>query len=78
MHTCFFEPSLKEILSEPIFTSLMEADGVDRDELLAILREVASGREKTTKLKSKTVNHIPLPTEDLPLLRPETLAFALA
>jgi hypothetical protein len=70
MHTYFFEPSLKEILSEPIFTSLMEADGVDREELLAILRDVASDREKTTQLKSNTVNHIPLATE--------TLAFALA
>jgi hypothetical protein len=78
MHTYFLEPSLKEILSEPIFTSLMEADGVDREELLAILRDVASDREKTTQLKSNTVNHIPLATEDLPLLRPETLAFALA
>jgi hypothetical protein len=78
MHTYFFEPSLKEILSEPIFTSLMEADGVDRDELLAILRDVASDREKTTQLKSNTVNHIPFATEDLPLLRPETLAFAPA
>ena len=78
MHTYFFEPSLNEILSEPIFTSLMEADGVDRDELLAMLRDVASDREKTTQLKSKTVNHICLATEDLPLLRPETLAFALA
>ena len=78
MHTCFFEPSFNEILSEPIFTSLMEADGVNRDKLLAILREVASRREKTTKPKSKTVNHIRLATEDLPLLRPETLAFALA
>ena len=78
MHTYFFEPSLKEILSEPIFTSLMEADGVDRDELLAILRKVASGREKTTKPKSQTVNHIPLATEDFPLLRCKAMAHARA
>ena len=78
MYTCFFEPSLKEILSEPIFTSLMQADGVDRDGLLAILRAVASGREKTTKSKSKTVNHIPRATEDLPLLRCKTVAPARA
>ena len=78
MHTYFFEPSLKEILSEPIFTSLMEADGVDRDELLAILREVAWDREKTTKPKSKTVNRIPLATEDLPLLCSKTVALARA
>ena len=32
------EPTLKELLSEPIITALMDADGVDPEELKAILR----------------------------------------
>jgi hypothetical protein len=31
------EPTLKELLSEPIITALMDADGVDPEELKAIL-----------------------------------------
>jgi hypothetical protein len=36
------EPTLSEILSDPIVTALMEADGVDRGELEAMLREVTA------------------------------------
>lgn len=32
------EPTLKELLSEPIIAALMDADGVDPEELKAILR----------------------------------------
>lgn len=32
------EPTLKELLSEPIITALMDADGVDPEELEALLR----------------------------------------
>jgi hypothetical protein len=39
------EPTLEEILSDPIVTALMEADGVDRQELEAMLIEV--GRTST-------------------------------
>ena len=32
------EPTLKELLSEPIITALMDADGVDPEELEALLQ----------------------------------------
>ena len=35
------EPTLKELLSEPIITALMDADSVDPVELKAILRETS-------------------------------------
>ena len=34
------EPTLKEILSDSIVTALMEADGVDPDELEAMLKTI--------------------------------------
>ena len=34
------EPTLKEILSDSIVTALMEADGVDPDELEAMMRKI--------------------------------------
>jgi hypothetical protein len=34
------EPTLKEILSDSIVTALMEADGVDPDELEAMLKKI--------------------------------------
>ena len=34
------EPTLKEILSDSIITALMEADGVDPDELEAMMRTI--------------------------------------
>src|ERR1017187_10332825 len=36
------EPTLEELLSEPIITALMDADGVDRNELEVMLRQVLS------------------------------------
>jgi hypothetical protein len=39
---CLREPSLSEMLSDPIVKALMEADGVERGELEAMLREVAA------------------------------------
>jgi hypothetical protein len=35
------EPSIKEILADPIIRALMTADGVQADELKALLRSVA-------------------------------------
>jgi hypothetical protein len=35
------EPTLSEILADPIIQALMEADGVDADELEATLRRLA-------------------------------------
>jgi len=35
------EPTLDEILSDPIVRALMEADGVDRQELEAMLSRIA-------------------------------------
>ena len=39
MNWCHREPTLEEILSEPIIRAVMEADGVDRQELEAMLRQ---------------------------------------
>ena len=36
------EPTLEEILSEPIFRAVMEADGVNPHELETMLRQVAA------------------------------------
>jgi hypothetical protein len=39
---CSYEPTLSDILSEPIVRALMEADGVDPRELDVMLRSVAA------------------------------------
>jgi hypothetical protein len=41
MRWCHREPTLEEILSEPIFRAVMEADGVNPHELETMLRQVA-------------------------------------
>ena len=40
MHWCHREPTLDEILSDSITKAVMEADGVDPQELAAALRQV--------------------------------------
>ncbi len=42
MRWCHSEPTLEEILSDPIFKAMMDADGVNPQELEAMLREVAA------------------------------------
>lgn len=42
MRWCHREPTLEEILSDPIFRAVMDADGVNPQELEAMLREVAA------------------------------------
>jgi hypothetical protein len=42
MRWCHREPTLEEILSDPIFKAMMDADGVDPEELEAMLRAVAA------------------------------------
>jgi hypothetical protein len=42
MRWCDHEPTLEEILSDPIFRAMMDADGVDPRELETMLREVAA------------------------------------
>jgi hypothetical protein len=39
-----YEPTISEILSDPIVRALMDADGVDPGELEAALRSVAANR----------------------------------
>ena len=41
---CWREPSLEDILSDPITQAVISADGVDADELDAMLRRVAHTR----------------------------------
>jgi hypothetical protein len=40
---CAREPTLSEMLTDPIVQALMDADGVDPKELEAALRSVAAG-----------------------------------
>ena len=42
------EPSLKDILSDPITQAIISADGVDAIELDAMLRRVARTRQSAT------------------------------
>lgn len=44
---CFAEPTLDDLLSEPIITTLMEADGVDPAALKAAIREQAGLRRQS-------------------------------
>ena len=39
---CWHEPTLKELLSEPIIKALMDADGVDAEEFEVMLRRTIS------------------------------------
>ncbi len=41
MMECFSEPTLDEVLSDPLIQDVMASDGVDRAELQASLIEVA-------------------------------------
>jgi len=41
MRWCYDEPTLDEMLSDPLIATLMRADGVDADELRPALDEVA-------------------------------------
>jgi hypothetical protein len=42
MTECFSEPTLDEVLSDPLVQDVMASDGVDRAELQASLSEIAS------------------------------------
>jgi|HubBroStandDraft_6_1064221.scaffolds.fasta_scaffold4058575_2 hypothetical protein len=41
MTECFSEPTLDEVLSDPLVQEVMASDGVDRAELQASLSEIA-------------------------------------
>jgi hypothetical protein len=41
MTECFSEPTLDEVLSDPLVQDVMASDGVDRAELRASLSEIA-------------------------------------
>jgi hypothetical protein len=41
---CWREPSLEDILSDPIVKAVIEADGVDANELDAMLRRIVHKR----------------------------------
>ena len=41
MTECFSEPTLDEVLSDPLVQEVMASDGVDRVELEASLNEIA-------------------------------------
>jgi hypothetical protein len=43
--SCYREPSLEEILSDPIIKAVINADGVDTRDLNAMLRRVAHKRQ---------------------------------
>jgi hypothetical protein len=46
---CWREPSLEDILSDPITQAVISADGVDANELDAMLRRVAHKRRSATE-----------------------------
>jgi hypothetical protein len=47
---CWREPSLEDILSDPITQAVISADGVDTGELDAMLRRVAAQRGNSAPL----------------------------
>jgi hypothetical protein len=49
MRWCDREPTLRDILSDPIVRVVMAADGVDARELEATLREIAIDRRATQR-----------------------------
>jgi hypothetical protein len=46
---CWREPSLEDILSDPITQAVISADGVDAGELGAMLRQVAHKRRSARR-----------------------------
>jgi hypothetical protein len=46
---CWREPSLEDILSDPITQAVISADGVDTGELEAMLRQVAHKRRSVRR-----------------------------
>ncbi len=54
MMECFSEPSLIEVLSDPLVQEVMASDGVDPRELEAALAEIAVDvRRRTPKQKCR-------------------------
>jgi hypothetical protein len=51
---CWREPSLEEILSDPITQAVISADGVDTGELDAMLRQVAHKRRSVRRSAGAT------------------------
>jgi hypothetical protein len=52
MLECFSEPTLAEVLSDPLVMDVMASDGVDRGELEAALVEIAGDiRRRAPKRK---------------------------
>jgi len=49
MTTCFREPTLAELLNDPITRAVMRADGVNPRELETSLRDLASRRPDSSK-----------------------------
>jgi hypothetical protein len=49
MTTCFREPTLAELLNDPITRAVMRADGVNPRELETSLRDLASRRADSSK-----------------------------
>jgi hypothetical protein len=47
------EPTLEEILSEPIFVALMKADRIDPHELQAMLKQVAALSRSVREIDTK-------------------------
>ncbi|MEA3026953.1 MAG: hypothetical protein QOF91_2238 [Alphaproteobacteria bacterium] len=47
MITCHDEPTLDEILSDPVIEAVMEADGVDPGEVETLVRRVRTARTET-------------------------------
>ena len=49
---CYREPSLEDMLADPIIQAVIDADGVDANELDAMLRGVAHERRSAERMAS--------------------------
>ena len=52
---CWREPSLEDILSDPIVKAVIEADGVDANELDAMLQRIAHKRRAGSRSTTAAV-----------------------
>jgi hypothetical protein len=50
---CFAEPTLEEVLSDPMVLEVMAADGVDPSELEAALVEIVGGFRRRTAIRER-------------------------
>jgi hypothetical protein len=53
MMTCFSEPSLDDMLADPLIATVMAADGVERSDLETLMESVARAAEPQPRFKGR-------------------------